>query len=149
MLDPDYQFENIPENILEYIRRDEIPPRELIDSLSVEVKDYFIKDCVFICGMGAVSYYSDNNPSYINIDPKPFELIIEMPNISPGHHTAAYIVAALTLLISDIPDQLTLEILTNKCSSDNKQLETNIEIFNEMCLSVLKRYREDKMYYKE
>lgn len=149
MIDSEYQFEDVPDEIVSYIRNTEIPPRELIEKLSPEVQDYFIKDCVFICGMGAVSYYSDNNPIYQGMDPKPFDAIIDMPNISPGHHTSSYIVAALTLLFADIPAQDMLEILTGKFSSDNEQLEKNIEIFNELCVSILKRYNEDKLYYKQ
>jgi hypothetical protein len=148
MIDSDQNFEDVPDSVIDYLRNGEVPPKELIESLSPETQDYLIKDCVFICGMGAVSYYSDNNPVYKDLDPKPFDSIIEMPSISPGHHTSAYIVAALTLLLSDIPAQDIMELLTNKFSSDNDQLEQNIQTFNELCVSILKRYYEDKMYYQ-
>lgn len=147
MLDSEHEFEDVPKEVIDFLRKGKVPPKEIVETLSPETQDYLIKDCVFICGMGAVSYYSDNNPIYENMDPKPFDSIIEMPNISPGHHTSSYIVAALTLLFADIPAQDMMEILTNNFSSEHEQLEKNIEMFNELCVSILKRYTEDKLYY--
>jgi hypothetical protein len=149
MIDEEHQFEDVPNSIIDCLRGGKVPSKEQIESLSPEVQDYFVKDCVFICGMGAVSYYSDNNPIYKDMDPRPFDTIIEMPNISPGHHTSAYIVAALTLLFADIPTQDMLELLTNKFSSEHEQLEKNVETFNDLCVSIIKRYNEDKLYYKK
>jgi hypothetical protein len=147
MIDDQQQFEDVPNSIVQYLSDGKIPPKEEIELLSPETQDYLVKDCVFICGMGAISYYSDNNPIYKDMEPRPFDAIIEMPNISPGHHTSAYIVAALALLFADIPAQDMLELITNKFSSEHEQLEKNVETFNELCVSILKRYNEDKLYY--
>jgi hypothetical protein len=115
--------------------------------MTAEAQDYLLKGCVYMCGMGAISWYSENMPQYEEIEPKPFDEIIGMPNISPGHHTASYIVAGLTLLFADIPSQRTIELLTNDFDSSPEQLSENMEFYNELCITILKRYTEDLDYY--
>ena len=147
MLSYDFDHEDIPDSIMEYIRKEEVPPKEELEVLDAEQQDFLLKDFIFMCGMGAIAYYSDHNPIYKDMDPKPFDSIIKMPDMSPGHHTASYIVAALALLLSDIPAQDMTEALTNNFESSEDQLEKNVLLFNELCVSILKRYMEDKAYY--
>lgn len=147
MLDYEFDHEDIPNSIIEYIRKEEVPPKEELEVLDAEQQDFLLKDFIFMCGMGAIAYYSDHNPIYKDMDPKPFDSILKMPDMSPGHHTASYIVAALALLLSDIPAQDMTESLTNKFDPSDEQIEKNVLLFNELCVSILKRYLEDKAYY--
>ena len=143
----EHESDDIPKEIMEYIRKGEVPPKEMIEVLDADDQDFLLKDFIFMCGMGAISYYSDHNPTYQDMDPKPFDNIIKMCDMSPGHNTASYIVAALALLLSDIPAQDMTEALTNGFDSSEEQVEKNVLLFNELCVSILKRYMEDKAYY--
>lgn len=141
------EFDDAPDEVNQTLRKGELPKREDLAKMSTDAQDYLIKDCVYMCGLGAISWYGDNLPQYEDVDPKPFDEIIVMPDISPGHHTASYIVAGLTLLFSDIPSQKMIEALTNNFDSSPEQLEENMEYFNEICVLILKRYTEDLEYY--
>ena len=147
MIDHEYEYEDVPESIINYIKKEEVPPKEELELLDAEQQDFLLKDFIFMCGMGAISYYSDHNPIYKDMDPSPFDNIIKMPDMSPGHHTASYVVAALALVLADIPAQDMTEALTNNFDSSEEQIEKNVLLFNELCVSILKRYMEDKAYY--
>lgn len=141
------EFDDAPDEVNQALRKGELPKKEDLAKMSTETQDYLMKDCVYMCGLGAISWYGDNLPQYQDVDPKPFDEIIMMPDISPGHHTASYIVAGLTLLFADIPSQKMIEALTNNFDSSPDQLEENMEYFNEICVLILKRYTEDLEYY--
>lgn len=143
----DQEFDEAPEEVTQSLKRGELPKKEDLALMTVEAQDYLLKDCVYMCGLGAISWYGDNLPEYEDLDPKPFDEIIQMPDISPGHHTASYIAAGLTLLFADIPSQRTIELLTNNFDCSPEQLEENMEYFNEICVMILKRYKEDLDYY--
>ena len=147
ILHGDHEFDDTPDEVTEALKKGEIPKKEDLSKMIGEAKDYLIKDCVYMCGLGAISWYGDNMPQYKDFEPKPFDEIVSMPDISPGHHTASYIVAGLTLLFADIPSQRTIELLTNNFDSSPEQLEENMEYFNEVCMTILKRYTEDLEYY--
>jgi len=143
----DHEFDDTPDEVNGALKKGELPKKEDLAKMTTDAQDYLIKDCVYMCGLGAISWYGENLPEYEDIDPKPFDEIINMPDISPGHHTASYIIAGLTLLFADIPSQRTIELLTNSFDSSPEQLEENMEYFNEVCLMILKRYQEDLEYY--
>ena len=143
----DHEFDDTLDEVNEALKKGELPKKEDLAKMTTDAQDYLIKDCVYMCGLGAISWYGENLPEYEEIDPKPFDEIINMPDISPGHHTASYIIAGLTLLFADIPSQRTIELLTNSFDSSPEQLEENMEYFNEVCLMILKRYHEDLEYY--
>jgi hypothetical protein len=147
ILHEDHEFDDTPDEVAEALKKGEVPKREYLSTMTAEAQDYLLKGCVYMCGMGAISWYSENMPQYEEIEPKPFDEIIGMPNISPGHHTASYIVAGLTLLFADIPSQRTIELLTNDFDSSPEQLSENMEFYNELCITILKRYTEDLDYY--
>lgn len=147
ILHEDQEFDNVPESITDSLKKGEIPSEEQLSIMDTETQDYLLKDCVYMCGMGAIAWYCENLPEYEGIEPSPFDEILSMPNISPGHHTASYIVSALTLLMADLPSQDLIESLTNNFDSSEEQLEKNLEFFNELCLSIVKRYIEDQEYY--
>lgn len=145
----DHQFEDTPDEVTESIKRGEIPQKEDLIKMTAEAQDYFLKDCVYMCGLGSISWYTDNLPQYKNIEPNPFDEIVEMSNISPAHHTASYIITGLTLLFADIPSQEMIESITNNFDNSPSQLEKNLDFFNEICLNILKRYTEDLHYYAD
>ena len=147
ILHEDHEFDDTPDEVTEALKKGEVPKKKDLVKMTSEAQDYLIKDCVYMCGLGAISWYGDNMPQYEDIDPKPFDEIILMPDISPGCHTASYIVAGLTLLFADIPSQHTIGLLTNNFDSSPEQLEENMEYFNEVCVTILKRYHEDLEYY--
>jgi hypothetical protein len=147
ILHENHEFDDTPDEVAKALKKGEVPKREDLSKMTTEAQDYLLKGCVYMCGMGAISWYSENMPQYEEIEPKPFDEIIGMPNISPGHHTASYIVAGLTLLFADIPSQRTIELLTNNFDSSPEQLNENMELYNELCVTILKRYTEDLEYY--
>lgn len=147
VLHEDHEFDDTPDEVNDVLKKGELPKREDVAKMTTEAQDHMIKDCVFMCGLGAISWYGENLPQYEGIDPKPFDEIIEMPDISPGHHTASYIVAGLALLFADIPAQRTIELLTHNFDGSPEQLEENMEFYNEICVMILKRYHEDLEYY--
>ena len=147
VLHEEHEFDDTPDEVTEALKKGEIPSKEDLSKMTAEALDCLLKDCVYMCGLASVSWYGDNMPQYAEIEPKPFDEIISMPDISPGHHTASYIVAGLTLLFADIPSQKTIELLTNSFDSSPEQLEENMEYYNEICVLILKRYTEDLEYY--
>jgi hypothetical protein len=147
ILHEDHEFDDTPDEVTEALKKGQVPNKEDLVKMTSESQDYLIKDCVYMCGLGAISWYGENMPQYEDIEPKPFDEIVSMPDISPGYHTASYIVAGLTLLFADIPSQRTIELLTNNFDSSSEQLGENMEFYNELCVNILKRYTEDLEYY--
>lgn len=148
MIQIDQDFEDVPPDLIQLIYEGKCPSKEQIAKLDIDTQDAFIKDLVWICGMGAVSWYCDNEPQYQEMDPKPFDEIIKMPTLSVGHHSASFIIAAMVLLFSTIPVQLMIESLTNNFDSSDDQIEKNAIIYNDLCYCILKRYKEDLNYFK-
>ena len=145
----DHEFDNVPVTILDSLKNGIVPSEEELCLIDSETQDYLIKDCVYMCGLGAICWYCDNIPDYKELQPSPFDEILEMSTVSPGHYTASYIIAGLTLLMSDLPSQEIVEVMTNNFDSSEDQVERNFNLFNEICVSILKRYMEDKEYYAE
>jgi hypothetical protein len=147
ILHEEHEFDDTPDEVNEALKKGELPKKEDLLKMTTDALDYLIKDCVYMCGLGAISWYGDNLPQYQELDPKPFDEIIAMPDISAGHHTASYIIAGFTLLFADIPSRMLIQRLTNDFDSSDKQLEENMEFYNEICLMILQRYQEDLEYY--
>ncbi len=146
-LHDDHIFEDIPEEFLSTLREGKVPSKEEISRLDAPTQDFFLKDCVFICGLAAVQFYSENDDQYKNLERDTFEEILKMPDMSPGHHTGCYILAALTLLFSDIPDQMMVAAITNNFESSEEQIEANMDYFNMLCACIIRRHMEDTAYY--
>lgn len=147
LITDEQNFQDVPDTIVEDLREGIVPSIEKLSVIDVATQDYLLKDCVWLCGMASVAFYSDNNSQYQHDDPKPFDEIIKMPEISPAYHTGSYIVAALTLLMGEIPSQNIVTALTNNFDDSENQLERNVELYNELCVSILRRYQEDQDYY--
>lgn len=147
MIQIDQQFENIPQSVVEKIFDGKVPTFDELFLIDIDSQDAFIKDLVWICGMGAISWYCDNEEQYKDMDPKPFDEIIKMPEISVGHHSASFIIAALVLLTATVPPSMVIELLTNDFDSGEEQLEKNAIIYNDLCFCILKRFKEDLNYF--
>jgi len=148
MLQPDQEFENIPQELVVKMTKGQCPTFEEIFPFDIDTQDNFIKDLVWICGMGATSWYCDNEDQYKDMDPKPFDEIIKMPEMSVGHHSASFIIAAMVLLTATIPAQVFISQLTNDFDSSDEQIEKNAIVYNDLCFCILKRFKEDLNYFK-
>lgn len=140
----DQEFEDIPDEVISSLKRGEVPTIEQLDLIDADAKDFLIRECVFICGMGAVAYYCNNDSE----EPSVFDVIMKMSEESPGHYIGTYLIAGLTLLFGKIPSPEMVEILTDNFDSSSERLTQTIELFNELCLSIHQRYSEDIEYYQ-
>jgi hypothetical protein len=147
MLQSDQQFDDIPQSIVENLVNGKCPTIEDLFPIDIDSQDAFIKDLVWICGMGAISWYCDNEDQYKEMDPKPFDEIIKMPEMSVGHHSASFIIAALVLLTATVTPPMVIELLSNNFDCGEEQLEKNAIIYNDLCFCILKRFKEDLNYF--
>jgi hypothetical protein len=141
----EHMFEDVPSEIVELLKRGELPSENQIAMMDEETQDYLLKECVFICGMGAVAYYSDMMED--DVEPTEFDNIIEMSNLSPGHYLATHLIAALALLYCRIPSFEMVQVLTQDFGNSEQQLQQSLEFYNELCVSIYNRYLEDEEYY--
>jgi hypothetical protein len=141
------EFEDVPDEITELLKKGEVPSEEQIAMIDEETQDYLLKECVFICGMGAVAYYSETEED--SDEPSEFDHILEMTNASPAHYVAVHLIAALTLLFCRIPSFEMIQLLTKDFDQSEEQIQSNLELYNEFCLSVYNRYVEDEEYYDD
>lgn len=146
----DQEFEDVPELIVDKIKNGEIPEDHEISLLDVNTQDHLLKDCVWMCGMGAIAWYSENLEDYKDLpeDEKPFNQVIKMPDMGIGYHSASFLIAAFTMLMADIPSQEFIEMLTNNFDNSEQQVQKNFEIFNELCMGIYRRYEEDLSMYE-
>lgn len=142
----DQEFEDIPDEVISSLKRGEVPTIEQLDLIDADAKDFLIRECVFICGMGAVAYYSSQMDDDSR-EPSVFDVIMKMSEESAGHYIGTYLIAGLTLLFGKIPSLEMVEILTDNFNSSSERLTQTIELFNELCLSIHQRYSEDIEYY--
>lgn len=148
------EFEDVPNEIVELLKNGEVPTEEQLSVLDSETQNFLLKECVFICGMGAVSIYSHieeikNNEEYDDEKMTIFDSILEMSDESPGHYIGMYLIAALSLLLGKIPSYEMIEVLTKNFDSSQDNLQRCYELYNEFCLSVYNRYMGDKEIYFE
>jgi hypothetical protein len=139
------EFEDVPDEITELLKKGEVPSEEQIALMDEETQDYLLKECVFICGMGAVAFYCQTEED--SDEPTEFDHILEMTNTSPGHYLAAHLIAALTLLFGRIPSFDMVQLMTKDFNSSEEQIQVSLELYNELCLSIYNRYMEDEEYY--
>lgn len=140
------EFDGVPEEIVEKIKSGILPSKDELSTLSVESQDILIKQLVWICGMGTIAWYS-RKWEEDGLD-SPFKFIASMCDVDEGHYAATYLIAAFTLLLGHIPSPHLIETLTNNYSSTQESLDSTIEIFNELCISIISRYNEDREMYE-
>jgi hypothetical protein len=139
------EFEDVPDEITELLKKGEVPSEEQIALMDEETQDYLLKECVFICGMGAVAFYCQTEED--SDEPTEFDHILEMTNTSPAHYLAAHLIAALTLLFGRIPSFDMVQLMTKDFDVSEEQIQMSLELYNELCLSIYNRYMEDEEYY--
>jgi hypothetical protein len=142
----DYEIDGVPESILESLRKGEIPTRDEIMVMDSDTQNFLLFELIWLCGMLAISYYSSNEEIEED-EPSTFDVIMEMVNISPGHWTACYLIAILTLLMARIPSESMISKMTNDFSDDEEQIQLNLDYFIEFSSSLLFRHTEDIGYY--
>ena len=145
-LPEDYELDNVPECVFESIRKGNVPTKEEIILMDSEVQNYLLFELIWLCGMTAISFYSSCEEIEEGI-PGTFDVIIDMVNVSPGHWSACYLIAVLTLLMAKIPSESVISVLTDNFSDDPNQIQINMNYFIEFAASVLQRHKEDCVYH--
>jgi hypothetical protein len=144
----DFELEDVPEDIIDTLRKGKIPSKEELIIISPETQNFMCFELIWICGMGAIaSYGADEDGEPDDGIPSTFETIIAMRDVSPAHNIASYIIAVLSLLMAQLPSEDMIERITNNYDDSEDQLQKNMDNFVEFSASVITRYREDKMYY--
>lgn len=148
IISSEQNFDNVPEEIVDKIKNGELPSKEDLSTLDVETQDSLIKQLVWICGMGTIAWQCENWNEEVMGGENPFEVIISMCDVDEGHYAATYLITAFTLLLGHIPSPHLIVVLTNNYSSEPECLNSTLEIFNELCISILSRYNEDREMYE-
>lgn len=146
----DQEFEDVPELIVDKIKNGEVPEYHEIALMDIDTQDHLLKDCVWMCGMGAIAWYSQNLEEYKDLEEeeKPFNQIMKMPDMGIGYHSASFLIAAFAMLMADVPSEELISTLSDNFSNDEKQVQKNFELFNELCLGIYRRYEEDLSMYE-
>lgn len=144
----DFEIENIPESIMDTLRQGELPTKEEIIIVNEEEQNILIFELIWICGMNAVSFYTDYEETE-DEEITVFDSILSMLSLSPGHHVGCYLIAVYTLLMCRVPSVEMMEIITDNFNSDPDRLLKNQDLFIELSAAVLFRWKEDKIYYSE
>lgn len=146
MLFEEQEFEDVPEEVVELLKKGQVPSEEQIALMDEETQDYLCKECVFICGMGAVAFYSQTEDEDDD-EPSEFDEIMDMSQQSPGHYVATYLIAAFTLLFCRIPSFDLIQSIVKDFDDSEENIQQALEIYSELCLSIYNRYMEDQEYY--
>lgn len=151
------ELDFVPEQIMDHLKGGTIPTKEELIILSPDEQNQLIFELIWICGMGALaSYGADEDEVTIEDDDTgeersvtTFDIILQMRNESMAHYSATYIIAALSLLMAQIPSRLLVKSLTKNYEDSEEQIQSNMNIFIELASAVLDRYREDMAYYED
>ena len=142
----EYELEGVPEAVFESLRKGEIPNKEEILLMDSDTQNFFLFEMVWVCGMTAVAYYTSDEEKEDGV-PSTFEAILELVNISPGHWSACYLIAVLTLLMAKVPTEDMISLMTNNFSDDPEQIQINLDYFIEFASGLLCRHAEDFAYH--
>lgn len=155
----DTEFDFVSDHIMEKLKSGIIPTEEELIILSPDEQNQLLFELIWFCGMGALASYGADEDNILygedeerNGDEEEsnvttFDVILDMRNQSIGHYSATYIIAALSLLMSQIPSRLLVESITNNYNDSEDQIQSNMNIFIELSSAILDRYREDMAYY--
>lgn len=147
-LPEDIELEDVPDHIIDTLRKGKIPTKEELILISPDVQNFMCFELIWICGMGAIaSYGADEDGNEEEGIPSTFDAILAMRDVSPSHNVASYIIAVLALLMSQIPSEEMIESITNNFDCSEVQIQTNMDNFVEFSSAIITRYREDKAYY--
>lgn len=137
----DLSISEIPESVMNSLRSGELPPKEDILLMDTELQTHLVIELIWMCGMQAISYYTEDEPEYL-------ESILAMLDVSAGHYVGCYLISVFTLLMSKVPSMSLIETLTNNFDSSPEGLEKSQDIFLETAYSLFLRWTEDKGYYQ-
>lgn len=140
----DLEIIDIPEQIIQKLIDHEIPSVDDLNALDLGNKEWLIIQLVWICGMGAVAVYSEDTD---DDEESTFDAILSMMDVDEAHYVGAYLVAALTLLMCQIPPFELVEKLTNEFSEDPEDIESAKQSFYQLSSGIYSRYKEDVNYY--
>jgi hypothetical protein len=147
-LPEDIELEDVPDHIIDTLRKGNIPTKEELILISPDVQNFMCFELIWICGMGAIaSYGADEDGNEEEGIPSTFDAILAMRDVSPAHNVASYIIAVLALLMSQLPSEEMIESITNNFDCSEEQIQTNMDNFVEFSSAIITRYREDKAYY--
>jgi hypothetical protein len=147
-LPEDIELEDIPDHIIDTLRKGKIPTKEELILISPDVQNFMCFELIWICGMGAIaSYGADEDGNEEEGIPSTFDTILAMRDVSAAHNVASYIIAVLALLMSQIPSEEMIESITNNFDDSEAQVQANMDNFVEFASAIITRYREDKAYY--
>lgn len=141
----DLEIIDIPEQILQKLINHEIPSVDDLNALDLGNKEWLIIQLVWICGMGSVAVYSEDADE--DDEESTFDAILSMMDVDEAHYVGAYLVAALTLLMCQIPPFELVEKLTNEFSEKPEDIESAKQSFYQLSSGIYSRYKEDVNYY--
>lgn len=144
----DYELEDVPDSVIDCLRKGEIPTRDQIILMDSDTQNFFLFEMIWLCGMTAISFYTSEEELEEGEDGT-FDIILGMMHISSGHWTACYLICVLSLLMAKVPSEDMISSFTNNFSDDPEQCQKNMNYFIEFASSVLNRYNEDKIYMKD
>ena len=145
---PDFELEEIPDYIFDSLRNGIVPTKEQLILISPDDQNFMCFELIWVCGMGAIaSYGADEDGDEEQGIPSTFDAILAMRDVSPAHNIASYLIAALSLLMCQLPGEDLIENITNNFDESQEQLQNNIDNFVEFASAIVTRYREDMMYY--
>lgn len=140
-----HEFENIPDDITQCLKDGKIPTEDQLSTVDSQSQDNLIKECIFICGMGAIAFYSETSED--EEENTAFDDILEMSNESPAHYLGMHLMSVLALLFCRIPSFDMVKTITKDFDSSQGNIEYCLDLYNEFCLSLYSRFAEDKEYY--
>lgn len=142
----DLEIIDIPDQILQKLIDHEIPSVEDLNALELGNKEWLIIQLVWMCGMGSVAAYSADVEEEDD-EESTFDAILSMMDVDEAHYVGAYLVAALTLLMCQIPPFELVERLTNDFSEKPEDIESAKQSFYQLSSGIYSRYQEDVNYY--
>jgi hypothetical protein len=140
-----FVLEDVPDEILNSIRAGKVPTKQDIFLLSSELQNWLCFELLWVCGMGALIDYGAHLSEDLD-EESTMEIIINMREQGEEYYIGSYIIAALTLLMGQIPSQSLILTLTNNFDPSKEQLQKNVDVFIEFAASILTRYQEDLEY---
>jgi len=147
-LPPDFELEDVPDQIIETLRSGIVPEKEELIMISPDAQNLMCFELIWVCGMGAIaSYGADEDGDEEEGIPSTFDVILTMRDVSPAHNIASYLIAVLSLLMCQLPSEDMIERITNNFDCSEEQLQSNMDNFVEFASAVITRFREDMMYY--
>ena len=147
-LPPDFELEDVPDQIIEDLRNGKVPPKEELIVISPDAQNFMCFELIWVCGMGAIAAYgADEDGDEEEGIPSTFDVILTMRDVSPAHNIASYLIAVLSLLMCQLPSEAMIERITNNFDCSEDQLQANMDNFVEFASALITRFREDMMYY--